>query len=79
MEAGNKIFGNPPSATILKPPLSSAVKATHVRMSTTFSLLLKSFAEAGIFHVGGDVAVLPMLVSRARRGGFQTASRDGEL
>ena len=79
MEAGNRIFGNPPFAMILKPPLLSAVKATHVRISTTFSLLLNSFSEAGMFQVGGDVAALPMLVSNARRGGFQTASRDGEL
>jgi len=79
MEAGNRTFGNPPSATILKPPLSSAVKETHVRISTTFSLLLNNLSEAGMFHVGGDLAALPILVSNARRGGFQTASRDGEL
>src|SRR6188768_1923847 len=79
VDAGTRTLGSPPSDVTFNAPLLSAYTTPHVSRSTTVSLFLNSFAEAGIVHeVCVEVAFDPALVRSVSRGGFEMARADAD-
>ena len=76
VEEPGRTCGSPADAWTRTPPLVSAVTCSQVSTSTRTSL--EAYPASGTFHVTLELEPLPTFVSRARRGGFDTASVDSD-